>query len=278
MSLNQQIDAHKIHSGWLYKKGWYNTSWKKRFFVIYDDRTLHYFSKEEHASNRAKAKGIIHLTQIRRVEIVQFQNNQNSNSLKHSSHYLPAQSAPPTTWHNIYHRQNGNQSHHSHSHSSSSSSHSRSNSSSSSSSISSADDDYKSITAQQIVSHPLSASVPPPNVSSYLKHSNMHNDRHKDSMQSSYKDSMMEPSYKDSSMEPSYIEESIIEDSMIEESLTSMAAYTPQPPLPRHDRTATHSAAHVAHGLTLPLKSIDEQECVAAVTNLAPFVTFSKIK
>eukprot|EP01083_Nonionella_stella_P200293 733653_1 len=80
-SLNQQLDSHKVHSGWLYKKGWYNTSWKKRYFVLYDDRTIHYFAKESHSINRTKAKGKIHLTQIRRVELVCY--NDPKNKTKH---------------------------------------------------------------------------------------------------------------------------------------------------------------------------------------------------
>lgn len=43
------------------------------------DRTIHYFSKESHASNRSKAKGKIHLTQIRRVELVQYDDDSDTN-------------------------------------------------------------------------------------------------------------------------------------------------------------------------------------------------------
>eukprot|EP01084_Bolivina_argentea_P017415 32531_1 len=67
-SLYQQLDSHTVHSGWLYKKGWYNTSWKKRYFMLYDDRAIHYFAPESHSLNQAKAKGKIHLTQTRRVK------------------------------------------------------------------------------------------------------------------------------------------------------------------------------------------------------------------
>ena len=84
------MDGCTIHlwkkKGWLYKKGWYNTSWKKRYFVLYDDRTIHYFSKESHSSNRSKAKGKIHLTQIERVELVQYVDPKDKSS-KSSSHY-----------------------------------------------------------------------------------------------------------------------------------------------------------------------------------------------
>eukprot|EP01084_Bolivina_argentea_P148685 259910_1 len=72
MSLHCQLDAHILKEGWLYKKGVYNSSFKRRWFVLFDDRTLHYFAKESHASSRSKAKGKIHLTQIRRVEFVQY--------------------------------------------------------------------------------------------------------------------------------------------------------------------------------------------------------------
>eukprot|EP01084_Bolivina_argentea_P229492 387308_1 len=92
MSLNQQIDAHAVHSGWLYKKGFYNTSWKKRFFVLYDDRTIHYFTQASHASNRHKAKGKIHLTQIRRVELVTYNDPNNRN--RKSSHTQSPHSRP----------------------------------------------------------------------------------------------------------------------------------------------------------------------------------------
>eukprot|EP01084_Bolivina_argentea_P017416 32533_1 len=58
-SLNQQLDSHKVHSGWLYKK-------EAIFRIIrYDDRTIHHFAKESHS---LKAKGKIHLTQTRRVK------------------------------------------------------------------------------------------------------------------------------------------------------------------------------------------------------------------
>eukprot|EP01084_Bolivina_argentea_P262629 444192_1 len=75
MALHSQIDSHKIYSGWLYKKGVFSRSWKKRYFVLYDDRTLDYFARELHSTRRSKAKGTIHLTQIKRVEFVHYMNN-----------------------------------------------------------------------------------------------------------------------------------------------------------------------------------------------------------
>eukprot|EP01083_Nonionella_stella_P063948 166217_1 len=72
MALRSQIDSHKIHEGYLYKKGVYNKSWRRRYFVLYDDRTMDYFKHESHSSQRNKAKGIIHLTQIKHVEFVEY--------------------------------------------------------------------------------------------------------------------------------------------------------------------------------------------------------------
>eukprot|EP01084_Bolivina_argentea_P080682 146114_1 len=74
MALHSQIDSHKINEGWLYKKGQINTSWKKRYFVLYDDRTIDYFKDKSHSTQRTKAKGTIYLTQIQRVELVSYEN------------------------------------------------------------------------------------------------------------------------------------------------------------------------------------------------------------
>eukprot|EP01084_Bolivina_argentea_P166899 289736_1 len=71
-NLHSQLDSHQIHGGYLYKKGVYNRAWKKRYFVLFDDRTISYFEKEKHSKSRNKAKGSIHLTQISRVELVHY--------------------------------------------------------------------------------------------------------------------------------------------------------------------------------------------------------------
>lgn len=72
-NLYSQLDSHCIHGGYLCKKGVWHRAWKKRFFVLYDDRTISYFEKEKHSKSRNKAKGSIHLTQIERVELVRFE-------------------------------------------------------------------------------------------------------------------------------------------------------------------------------------------------------------
>ena len=70
MSLISHADSQIIHKGYIYKKGVYNTSWKRRYFCIYNDRTVDYFTDKLHSGKRNKAKGTIYLRQIKRVEIV----------------------------------------------------------------------------------------------------------------------------------------------------------------------------------------------------------------
>jgi len=82
-SLHKQIDSHHIHGGWLFKKGVINRAWKKRYFVLFDDRTISYFEKEKHSKSRNKAKGAIHLTQIQRVELVQYEDPNVTASMPH---------------------------------------------------------------------------------------------------------------------------------------------------------------------------------------------------
>eukprot|EP01083_Nonionella_stella_P272776 925128_1 len=60
-----------ILSTYLHKKGVYNTSWKRRYFVLYDDRTMDYFKDKAHSMRRKKAKGTIDLTHVKRVELMQ---------------------------------------------------------------------------------------------------------------------------------------------------------------------------------------------------------------
>ena len=84
-NLYTQIDSHCIHGGHLYKKGVYNKAWRKRYFVLFDDRTISYFEKEKHAKSRNKAKGSIHLTQIQRVELVHYSDPNDDNRGNHKS-------------------------------------------------------------------------------------------------------------------------------------------------------------------------------------------------
>eukprot|EP01084_Bolivina_argentea_P230055 388114_1 len=65
---------HILYEGYLHKKGVYNKSWKRRYFVLYNDRTVDYFKDKSHSRQRNKAKGTIQLTQIERVEFVQHTN------------------------------------------------------------------------------------------------------------------------------------------------------------------------------------------------------------
>ena len=71
-SLPIQKDSRKIHEGYLYKK---LQKTQRRYFVLYDDRTVDYFRNKSHASSRKNAEGTIHLTQIKRVEFVYCQKN-----------------------------------------------------------------------------------------------------------------------------------------------------------------------------------------------------------
>ena len=61
---------HRIQEGYLYKKGVYNTAWKKRYFVLYTDRTMCYFKDKSSSAQRKNAKGTIHLTRIEKIELV----------------------------------------------------------------------------------------------------------------------------------------------------------------------------------------------------------------
>eukprot|EP00483_Globobulimina_turgida_P003699 UN03705 len=73
MSLHSQIDSHKIREGYIHKKGnKINKSFQRRYFVLYDDRTVDYFKDKNQSNQRNKARGTIHLTQIKRVELVAF--------------------------------------------------------------------------------------------------------------------------------------------------------------------------------------------------------------
>eukprot|EP01083_Nonionella_stella_P218352 783071_1 len=72
-SLHSQLDSHILHEGYLSKKGKYNTSFQRRYFKLYDDRTIDYFKDSSQSSSRSKAKGTIHLTQIKRVELVEYE-------------------------------------------------------------------------------------------------------------------------------------------------------------------------------------------------------------
>eukprot|EP01083_Nonionella_stella_P219125 785201_1 len=69
-----------INEGYLLKKGVYNTSWQRRYFVLYADRTVDYFKDETYVSDRKKAKGTIRLTEIQRIELVQYLNASSSNN------------------------------------------------------------------------------------------------------------------------------------------------------------------------------------------------------
>eukprot|EP00485_Elphidium_margaritaceum_P001693 CAMPEP_0202693150 /NCGR_PEP_ID=MMETSP1385-20130828/7347_1 /ASSEMBLY_ACC=CAM_ASM_000861 /TAXON_ID=933848 /ORGANISM="Elphidium margaritaceum" /LENGTH=797 /DNA_ID=CAMNT_0049348795 /DNA_START=19 /DNA_END=2412 /DNA_ORIENTATION=- len=77
MSRYTQLDSHKVREGWLWKKGVYNTKHKRRYFVLFDDRSVDYYaSKEDADKGRNKSKGTIYLTQIKRVELVLYEGDQ----------------------------------------------------------------------------------------------------------------------------------------------------------------------------------------------------------
>lgn len=101
MSLNLQLDSHKIYSGWLSKKGAYFTSFKKRYFVLYDDRTISYFSNEKNAKHRTKCNGSIHLSQIKRVELVQCILDNNSTSTIRVNPAISVNSSRPISIKNL---------------------------------------------------------------------------------------------------------------------------------------------------------------------------------
>eukprot|EP01083_Nonionella_stella_P253589 872443_1 len=95
MPLHSQIDSSIIHQGYLCKKGIYNTAWKRRFFVLYDDRTIDYFKDKSHSTQRNKAKGTIHLTQIQRVKFVPTKYNNTTKALSYHNSCDTAISASP---------------------------------------------------------------------------------------------------------------------------------------------------------------------------------------
>eukprot|EP01084_Bolivina_argentea_P096821 174051_1 len=81
MSFHSQIDSHILKEGYLWKMGRLHKSFKQRYFVLYDDRTISYFAKKCHSKSRSKAKGTIYLTQIQRVEFVEYIPSDKSSSL-----------------------------------------------------------------------------------------------------------------------------------------------------------------------------------------------------
>ena len=107
MSLHSQIDSHKIHEGYLYKQGYWNTSWKKRYFVLYNDRTVDYFKDKSDSSSRNKAKGTIYLTQIRRVELVKSTKDNDKNNKINSPQSRNISNNHPSSF--IFHDPNSTQ-------------------------------------------------------------------------------------------------------------------------------------------------------------------------
>merc|ERR1712130_251595 len=65
--------------GYLYKKRQIRIciEFQRRYFVLYDDRTVDYFKNKSYSSSRKNAEGTLHLTQIKRVEFVFCEKNQN---------------------------------------------------------------------------------------------------------------------------------------------------------------------------------------------------------
>eukprot|EP01084_Bolivina_argentea_P230054 388109_1 len=72
MSQSNFHHNHILYEGYLHKKGVYNKSWKRRYFVLYKDRTVDYFKDKSHSRQRNKAKGTIQLTHIQMIEFVQY--------------------------------------------------------------------------------------------------------------------------------------------------------------------------------------------------------------
>eukprot|EP01084_Bolivina_argentea_P096820 174050_1 len=85
MSFHSQIDSHILKEGYLWKMGRLHKSFKERYFVVYDDRTISYFAKKCHSKSRSKAKGTIYLTQIQRVEFVEYIPSDKSSSFTSKS-------------------------------------------------------------------------------------------------------------------------------------------------------------------------------------------------
>ena len=65
MSASSNTHKQQIHCGWLYKKGVLNNSWKRRYFILYSDKTMDYFITK----NDTKPKGKINLSQIDQLTI-----------------------------------------------------------------------------------------------------------------------------------------------------------------------------------------------------------------
>eukprot|EP01083_Nonionella_stella_P074385 201786_1 len=93
--------TNPILAGYLYKKGVYNTSWKRRYFVLYEDRTMDYFKDKAHSIHgRNKPKGTIRLTYIEKVELMLYSQTKainETNSTRKGEDMLNSIHPPPSS-------------------------------------------------------------------------------------------------------------------------------------------------------------------------------------
>ena len=82
---SHQSQARILFSGTIYKKGQINKAWKSRWFVLYNNRQLSYFQKED-SSDAINTIDLAEVQSINIIPVVSKDKNGSKNSKKSESH------------------------------------------------------------------------------------------------------------------------------------------------------------------------------------------------